>query len=66
MRVRPGHQFRFRQFPAGPVVDAPRPRHRVGRTSGSRFHAIPGASSFRRLILQMEDTGRVARAQTLR
>ena len=60
-----GHQFRFRQFPVGPGADASRPRLRVGRTSGSRFHAIPGAPSSRRLILQMEDAARVARAQSL-
>ena len=44
----------FSPISPGPVAYAPRPRHRVGRTSGSRFHAIPGASPSRRLILQME------------
>ena len=54
VRVRPGAPISFSPISRGPVAYAPRPRHRVGRTSGSRFHAIPGALSSRRLILQME------------
>src|ERR1700756_4188496 len=67
VRVRPGAPIRFHRYPAGAVARAPRtavPR-RDGRAAVDFAHS-PGASSSRRLILRMEDTVPLARAQTLR
>jgi hypothetical protein len=61
-----GTNFDFANFPRVPLSTRLAHVTASGGQAALDFTPFPGASSSRRLILQMEDAARVIRAQTLR